>query len=80
MKLMIKVIGEFIHSVPDAIKVSAAGATAYILAIIDVHLPDVINYLEPIIILVKYGTAILLLLYMTIKTYNEFQKATKKKD
>jgi len=60
---------QLINDIPDAIKVSSAGAVSWVLMVLD--FPSINEFLAPIITLVKYGTAIVLLIYMVMKTIEQ---------
>lgn len=66
---------QLINDIPDAIKVSSAGAVSWVLMVLD--FPSINDFLAPIITLVKYGTAIVLLLYMIMKTIEQGVKLHK---
>ena len=60
---------KIINDIPDAIKVWSAGVVSWVLMILD--FPSINEFLAPIITLVKYGTAIVLLIYMVMKTIEQ---------
>jgi hypothetical protein len=61
-----------INEIPDTIKVWASGVSAWVITYID--LPSLNETLRPIVVTVKYGTAIVLLAYMTLKLVDQIIK------
>lgn len=66
---------QIIHDIPDAVKVWSAGVVSWVLMVLD--FPSINEYLGPIVTLVKYGTAVVLLIYMIMKAIEQGVKLYK---